>query len=156
MMHDGIAVPTTSEIHDREQLATVLKAVIETAENIVSHERQQRDDHDLSKQADLSPLFTLNGDVALSLKEVEKALSSLSIEEHWQHDHYEPGSPCPLCGDENISVIEPREYFYTYDNEGTVVDSTLGNVSGPAMNHYCRDCDTLLSCHPATALFWIE
>lgn len=156
MTQDGIAVPTTNEIHDREQLATVLTAVIETAENIVSHERQQRDDHNLSEQADLSPLLDLKGDVAPSLEAVEKALSSLTVEEHWQHDHWELGDPCPLCSGEDISVIEPREYFYTHDDEGIVVDSTLGNVSGPAMDHYCRDCDTLLSRHPATALFWIE
>ena len=155
MVHNGIAVPSTSEIDDREQFATIIEAVIETAQNIVTHERDQQDGHNLGGEVDLSPLFDLENDDSHTLAELARILSSLDPEDGWQHDDWEPGDPCPECGTNRISVIEPREYIYTYDERGDVVQTSYGDVSGPEMNHYCKECDVLLSEHPATALFWL-
>lgn len=155
MTHDGIAVPTTADIDDQEQLVGILETVIETAKNLVSHERQQQDDHDLTEQADLSPLFNLEDDAGFTLEALENALSSINIENHWQHDDWEPGKPCPSCGGRKISVIDPREAIVTYDNADNVTTYEPGSVGGPELNHCCRECGTLLSQHPAITLFWI-
>lgn len=155
MSHNGIAVPSTSEIDDREQFATIIEAVIETAQNIVTHEHDQQDGQNLGGEVDLSPLFDLENDDSHTLAELASILSSLDPEDGWQHDDWEPGDPCPECGTNRISVIEPREYIYTYDERGDVVQTSYGDVSGHEMNHYCKECDVLLSEHPATALFWL-
>ena len=155
MVHNGIAVPSTSEIDNREQFATIIEAVIETAQNIVTHERDQQDGHNLGGEVDLSPLFDLENDDSHTLAELARILSSLDPEDGWQHDDWEPGDPCPECGTNRISVIEPREYIYTYDERGDVVQTSYGDVSGPEMNHYWKECDILISEHPATALFWL-
>lgn len=124
MSNSGIAVPTTTEIDDREQLATVLEAVIETAQNIVVHERDQQGGHDLGGEADLSPLFDLEGDDSHTLAELAGILSSLEPEGRWRHDDWEPGDPCPECGTNRISVIEHAEASLSHRGA-----SRLGDVS---------------------------
>lgn len=155
MTQNGIAVPTTSEIDDREQLATILGAVIETAGNIVAHERDQQNGDSLGEEIDISPLLDFEDDDSRTLTELESLLSSLEPDDGWQYDGWEPGDRCPECGTTRISVIEPREYYYSYDEQGDVVETSYGDCSGPEMNHYCKECDMLLSRHPATELFWI-
>lgn len=155
MSSDGIAVPTTDSIDDQEQLESILAGVLEIAENTLADECNQK--HDAGNgDVDLSPLLDLADGDSTTLDDLRSAISSLDPESGWEHDDWEPGDPCPSCGAEQISVIEPREYYYTYTEQGGIVDSTYGDVSGPAMNHWCKGCDTLLSAHPATSLFWIE
>jgi hypothetical protein len=156
MTHNGIAVPSTTEIDDREQLAAIVQGVLETAQNIVVHERDQQNGHNLGGEVDLSPLLDLEDNDSHTLAELASILSALDPEDDWQHDDWEPGDPCPECGTDRISVIEPREYYYTYDEQGDVVQTSYGDVSGPEMNHYCKECDILLSEHPATSLFWLQ
>ena len=157
MSSDGVAVPTTSSIDDQEQLENVLVGVLEIAENILASERNQKHDEN-SGDVDLSPLLDLADDDSLASNDLASAISSLDPESGWEHDGWEPGEPCPECGANHISVIEPREYYYyyDYDERGDILQSSYGDVSGPAINHYCKECDTLLSEHPATSLFWIE
>jgi hypothetical protein len=156
MTHNGIAVPSTTEIDDREQLAAIVQGVLETAQNIVVHERDQQNGHNLCGEVDLSPLLDLEDDDSHTLAELASILSSLEPDDGWRYDGWEPGDPCPECGTNRLSVIEPREYLYTYDEQGGVVETSYGDCSGPVMNHWCKECDMLLSRHPATELFWIS
>lgn len=155
MTQNGIAVSGTDSIDDHERFARILKTAIKTAENVVTRERQRRDGETPDEELELSPSDLLSKR-SLTLAELETALPSLTIENRWQHEDWQPGDPCPECGGEEVSVIKPREYVYTYDDEGLVTDSRLGEASGPAMNHHCTNCFTTLSQHPATALFRIE
>lgn len=156
MTYNGIAVPTTKEINDREQLATVLEAVIKTGENLVAHERDQEIGHNLDEEADLSPLVELMNDESQTSANLSNMLSSLSVESGSQRSDWEPGEPCPECGTNRISVVEPREFIYTYDGNGDVVGSAPGEVNGSELDHYCKECDILLSEHPATTIFGLH
>ena len=156
MTYNGIAVPTTKEVDSREQLATVLKAVIETGENLVAHKQGQNNGHNLGEEPDLAPLVELMSDESQTLANLSNILSSVNVESGSQRNDWEPGEPCPECGANRISVIEPREFIYTYDDNGDVVGSAPGEVNGSELDHYCKECDILLSDHPATTIFGLH
>lgn len=156
MTHNGVAVPTTNEIKNRDQLGTVLEAAIATAENIVSHERDQENGHNLGEGADLSPLLGLMDEESQTLAALSNKLSSLDVEAGSQRENWEPGDPCSECGSTRLSVINTREMLYDYNDNGDVVGTAPGEVNGPELDHFCRECETILSEHPAIAIFGLH
>lgn len=147
----GIAI-TANDADDRELLTTVMKALLTSVRNITELENDQRNGNSLGESPDLSALFEIEDREDIDFKKVEKIISNMEIAEEWQHDDWEPGEPCPKCGSEDITVMSPREYeIEKFD--GHVVHGAPDDMVGPDLDHWCKGCDSLLSEHPASALF---
>ena len=146
----GLAI-TADDVDDPDQLATILKAVFETASNIATLENHQRHGNFLDEDPDLSPLVNLKNEEGLSMRDLEQLLPSLEIAESYQHEDWERGEPCPECGSMNITVIEPREYELEYYDDD-VVHGDSGPLTGGDIDHYCQDCNITLSKDPAMEL----
>lgn len=147
----GIVI-TSDNVDDEEQLTTIINTLLESAKSSIKHPHDTENECETTPDNDLSPFHNLKENEDIDSNEIVQTLSSTEVVEAWQHDDWEPNEPCPECGSENITVIVPREYN-TETFKGELMHTAPAEVIGPDMNHYCKNCDTHLSNHPASELF---